>query len=95
DNIEEPIGIDELTGFTDISKRQIERLFKRYLGLSPAQYYKNIRLDYGRNLIVETDLSVNEISFACGFNSRTNFSKCYKQRFGESPSPFIGAARRR
>lgn len=95
DNIEEPLTFDELTVIAGISKRQMERLFQRYLGVSPAQYYKNIRVDYGRNLIVETEMSITEIAFACGFTSQSNFSKSYKQRFGENPSTFIGIVRKR
>ena len=95
DNIEEPLSFDELTALAGISKRQMERLFQRYLDVSPAQYYKNIRVDYGRNLIAETDMSITEIAFACGFTSQSNFSRAYKQRFGNNPSTSIGTVRRR
>lgn len=92
DNIEEPLSLDELTSIANISKRQIERLFQRYLGVSPAQYYRNIRLDHGRNLIAETDMSITEITFACGFNSQAHFSKSYRKRFGNNPSALFEAA---
>lgn len=88
DNIEEPLGLVEMTEQEGISKRQMERLFLRYLGAPPSQYYKNIRVDHGRTLIVETDMTITEIAFACGFSSQLLFSRAYKLRFGENPSAF-------
>jgi len=86
ENIAEPLSFDELTCLEGISKRQMERLFKRYLGVGPSQHYISIRLDYGRSLVFETDMSVMEISVACGFSSSSHFSKSYKKRFGVCPS---------
>ena len=90
DHIEDPLSLVEMTEREGISKRQMERLFQRYLATSPSHYYKNIRVDHGRNLIVETNLSITEIAFACGFSNQLLFSRAYKSRFGENPSAFAG-----
>ncbi len=85
-NIEEPLGFDELSEMTGLSRRQIERHFKQFLGESPTVVYRNIRLDRARALIVETDMTVSEIAAACGFNSTSILSIHYRERFGTSPS---------
>lgn len=90
DHIEDPLSLVEMTELEGISKRQMERLFQRYLGTSPSHYYKNIRVDHGRKMIVETNLSITEIAFACGFSNQLLFSRAYKLRFGENPSAFAG-----
>lgn len=89
DNIEEPLSFDELAELGHISKRQIERLFKRYMGVSPSRYYKSMRLDVGRSLLSETNMPVTEIAMACGFGSASSFSKSFKERFDQNPVNFV------
>ena len=89
DNIEEPLSLDELIARTNVSRRQVERHFRQLLNDSPMNWYRNIRLDRGRTLIVETDMSLAQIAIACGFNSVNVFSRHYKKRFGTSPSAYF------
>ncbi len=85
DNIETPLTLESLAETAGISRRQIERQFKLLLGEAPAQTYRNIRLDRARTLLMETNLSVMEVSIAAGFNSDGVFSRHFKARYGESP----------
>jgi len=56
--IEEPVALSELTRRTGVSQRQLERLCKRYLGATPAQYYVQLRLERARRMLRQTDMSV-------------------------------------
>lgn len=85
-NLEEPLNLDELATYADLSRRQIERLFARYLNCSPMQYYRYLRLDRARYLLHQTDLRIVEIAIASGFVSSSHFSKCYRDQFGISPN---------
>nr|WP_246531582.1 GlxA family transcriptional regulator [Pseudohalocynthiibacter aestuariivivens] len=85
DKLEDKVPLCDIALQVNLSNRQLERLFNRYLGTSPAKYYKNIRLDFGRSLVCGTELAMSEIAFACGFRSTTNFTKNYRDRFGENP----------
>ena len=93
DNIETPLTLDELAQHAGLSRRQIERQFKQLLGEAPAQTYRNIRLDRARTLLVETNLSVMEVSMAAGFNSDNVFSRHFKARYGETPYGHRGRIR--
>ncbi|MCC4800315.1 GlxA family transcriptional regulator [Enterovibrio norvegicus] len=84
-NLEEPFCIDELAGLVELSRRQLERLFQRHLQCSPSRYYLHLRLSRARQLLTQTNLSVIEISIACGFVSTPHFSKCYRDYFGIPP----------
>jgi transcriptional regulator GlxA family with amidase domain len=68
-----------------LSTRQLERLFAKYLGISPKRHYLRIRLEMGRNLLRQTDMSITDVSVACGFRSLSHFSKCYRSTFGIPP----------
>jgi transcriptional regulator GlxA family with amidase domain len=85
-NLEEPLPLDVVAGRVGVSRRQIERLFKRHLGVVPSKYYLEARLRRARALLLQTDLSIMEIAVACGFESPPHFSRCYRSQFGRTPS---------
>ncbi|MGR3614428.1 MAG: GlxA family transcriptional regulator [Paracoccaceae bacterium] len=88
DSIEEPLSIGELCNQLDISRRQLERLFSRYLNESPMHVYFDMRLSHAYALMNETSMSVTKIALASGFNSATHFSRQFKRKFGASPHFF-------
>ncbi|MGA9366654.1 MAG: helix-turn-helix domain-containing protein, partial [Steroidobacteraceae bacterium] len=85
-NIEEPLTLEELARMTEVSQRQLQRLFHRSLGLTPAQYYATLRLGRGRELLQQTAMPITSIAVACGFRSPAHFSKSYRGIFGHPPS---------
>lgn len=84
-NLEEEIRFDRMASELAISRRQLERLFSRYLGTSPAKYLMTLRLHRARSLLSETGLGVADVVAACGFNSPAHFSKRFREMFGVSP----------
>ncbi|CZF81293.1 HTH-type transcriptional regulator CdhR [Grimontia celer] len=84
-NLEEPFCIDELASLVQLSRRQLERLFQRHIQCSPSRYYLHLRLSRAKQLLIQTNLSIIEISIACGFVSTPHFSKCYRDYYGIPP----------
>jgi len=84
-NVEEALTREEIAERVGLSRRQLERLFRRYLNTSPARYYLRLRLERARLLLTQTTMPVTEIAFACGFTSASHFSKCYRDMFGRTP----------
>ena len=85
-NLEEPISQKELADYIGLSRRQLERLFNKYLACTPSKYYLQLRLSRAKQLLRQTNLSILEISSVSGFISTSHFSKCYKDLYGYSPS---------
>ncbi len=85
ENIEEPISPSLLAKDVNMSTRQLERLFRRYLNRSPKRYYMELRLQKARNLLMQTDMSVINVALACGFASPSHFSKCYRSHYHKTP----------
>jgi AraC family transcriptional regulator, glycine betaine-responsive activator len=83
--IEEPLDVSAIIREIGCSRRQLERNFKKYLRCPPMVFYRNLRLDRARGLLLETDLKYTEISVACGFKSFGSFSRTYRDRFGQTP----------
>jgi transcriptional regulator GlxA family with amidase domain len=85
-NIREPISQEDLAEYVGLSRRQLQRLFQRYLSCTPSNYYLKIRLQRARQLLRQSSSSIVEISVATGFVSSSHFSKAYKEFYGHSPS---------
>ncbi|MGR3678252.1 MAG: GlxA family transcriptional regulator [Paracoccaceae bacterium] len=83
DNMEDPIPIGEIVEDLHISTRSLERKFKTYLGSTPNNFYREMRLSKANNLLLNTTMSVKEIGLACGFPN--GFSSLYKSFFGLTP----------
>ncbi len=84
-NLEEPISSDELAQHVDLSRRQLERLFKQHLDTLPARHYMQLRLERARTMLQRTGISVVQIGLSCGFSSGAHFATAYRAHFGISP----------
>ncbi|AMC99376.1 GlxA family transcriptional regulator [Halomonas chromatireducens] len=84
-NIEEPLTTHELAEHLGISRRQLERLFKKYLQAVPGRYYLDLRLQEARRLLRDSDLPAGEIAMKTGFSSPAHFSTAYRNHFGVTP----------
>jgi AraC family transcriptional regulator, glycine betaine-responsive activator len=86
ENIEKPLSLESIARSTGLSRRQIERLFKRDLNCVPKRFYLEMRLRRARELLLQTSMPITDITAACGFQSPPHFSKCYRTQFGYPPS---------
>jgi transcriptional regulator GlxA family with amidase domain len=86
ENIEQPMGCAELAIKVGLSTRQLERLFRTYLGVPPTRYYLRMRLERARFLLRQTSLPIFDVALATGFISASHFSKCFREQFGAPPS---------
>ena len=64
------------------------RLFKKCVGMSYKEYIKKLKLEYGYKLIQNTDLSMTDIAFNCGYDTQSHFNREFKNYFGAAPSFF-------
>ncbi|MGI9483358.1 MAG: GlxA family transcriptional regulator [Hyphomicrobiales bacterium] len=85
ENLEETIPISEICKRIELSQRQLDRLFAKHVGKTPALYYRDIRLDRARGLVTQTELPLAEVALASGFASHVHFSRAYRERFGLAP----------
>lgn len=84
-NIEEPLATDDIASLVGISRRQLERQFKQYLGGVPSRYYLELRLQRARQLLLDSSHSIVQVGLMCGFSSGSHFSTAYGTLFGITP----------
>jgi transcriptional regulator GlxA family with amidase domain len=84
--VEEPLAAERLAEVSGLSLRQLERLFKARIGVSPKSFYLGIRLEKAERLLTYSRMGVRGVAVATGFSSLSRFSRAYKARYGSAPS---------
>jgi AraC family transcriptional regulator of arabinose operon len=70
------------------SKSALQERFKREVGMPPARYLWQFRIERALGMLINTGLSIAEIAAHCGFQSQFHLSRLIKQRQGVSPREF-------
>ena len=84
-HIDEPISMLQVAQQMNLSKRMLEYLFVQTLSLSPGAYYRRLRLQTARRMVVDTRLRLQEIAIRTGFNSLSAFSRMFRRYYQQSP----------
>lgn len=92
-NLEDPLNLAQLAELARVSRRHLERLFRRYLGDTPTTYYRKVRLRRARHLLQQTHMSILQVATACGFASAPHFSRAYRELFHCTPREDRGQIR--
>jgi transcriptional regulator GlxA family with amidase domain len=87
--------LDGIAAQSGVSQRQLQRLFRRHLGMTPTQYFLKARLQRARHLLQYSTLSVTEIAVATGFASISHFTRRYTELYGRTPTAERGRTPRR
>ncbi|MFC3939221.1 AraC family transcriptional regulator [Pseudomonas gingeri NCPPB 3146 = LMG 5327] len=81
----EPLNVDTLAGYANMSTSTFHEHFKRSTLLSPVQYLKRLRLIKAQRLLVSDGLGVAQVAHRVGYQSTSQFSREYKRYFEHSP----------
>lgn len=87
-NYKDIVTLEEITGEFFIAKEYLCRLFKKTMGVSVMTYLNIIKIKHANELLTNTDMSITEISFECGFNSSTYFGRTFKKIIGVTPGEY-------
>ncbi len=84
-NYQMNIMAGDIAAHTNVGERYLRKLFSQYLNLSPVDYLNQIRINKAIELLRNTEMSIKEVCFACGFQSPQYFSRLFKQQMGITP----------
>ncbi|EJN02318.1 GlxA family transcriptional regulator [Phyllobacterium sp. YR531] len=87
-SLDSPISVDQIAKHLGVTKRRLERHFRRALGNSPQAAFIDMRLSLARQLIQNTDKSFTTIAIECGFADSSHFSRMFRRRFASTPREF-------
>ena len=84
-HIDDTLSIGQIAQQIELSVRMLEYLFQQTLNQTPAAYYRRLRLQLARRMVVDTRLKLQEIAIRTGFNSLSSFSRIFRKYYQESP----------
>lgn len=82
----EDLSVEMLAAQLHLSRVQLFRKLKALTGQTPSLFIRQIRLQHGQKLLLESDQTVAEIAYTCGFKDPAYFARVYREVFGYSPS---------
>lgn len=88
ENLSCDISLEILAKTAQMSRTYFCTVFKKLNGMSPWDYITIKRVDKSVEMIRESDKTMLEIAYACGFNNSTNFNRCFKKITGKTPGEY-------
>jgi transcriptional regulator GlxA family with amidase domain len=85
-HLEAEFSLIRLAREADMSEFHFSRAFKRTTGLTPCQYFIDLRLEKARRLLRETNRSIIKIGLDVGYTSPSHFAQIFRREVGISPS---------
>ncbi len=86
-HFDEPINLDAIADEAYFSKFHFIRIFKNAYNKTPHQYLTCVRLEKAKEML-QTNIAVTEVCYACGFESIGSFTTLFKKTTGSTPSGY-------
>ena len=88
ENYNSSLSLDDVSRDVNLSKYHISRLFNKYIGTSFTGYVKYLRINQAQNLLIETNLSIADIAYECGFENIRSFNRSFLEICGNTPREY-------
>lgn len=82
------LQISELANKLNVDRSYLSRCFKNVYGMPPHVYLTNVRIRKAKNLLVDTQWSIEKIARELDFSSSAHFSKTFLKAVGQTPLKF-------
>ena len=85
--------LDEVYEHVGLSKRGMEKAFKKHLMDSPASVLRQIRLNYAKRCLTQSNIKIESLALECGYSNSSNLSHAFNREVGMSPQDYRSAYR--
>lgn len=89
-NFHYDLKIEDFAKLCGRSISAFKRDFKIIYNTTPARWVMSKRLDYAKELLLKSDLNINQICYECGFKNNSHFIKSFKEKHQLPPNQFRG-----
>ena len=94
EHIGEQLSIEQLADAVSVSRRTFSRIFAKSANMTPSAFVEQVRIDYSRKLLEETDLPLKTVAFRCGFHNSNQMRFIYSRRLDTTPREYRERFRR-
>ena len=82
------IALSEISELVNMTSVSFGRYIKKRVGRTFVSYVNDVRISFAARWLIETNLSINEIGYKCGFNNVANFNRIFKKAKHCTPSEY-------
>lgn len=87
-NYYQPIDIENLTKNLGVSRSHLSKIFKEIEKISMVDYITKIRINHSLELLKNKELKIIDIAYTVGFESLSNYYRCFKKQIYLTPNKF-------
>ena len=87
-NFSRQISLRDVAETVNMSEVSFSRFIKKATGQNFIDTLAEIRLGHVSRMLIDTDMTIAEIAFCCGFNNMANFNRIFKRKKGMPPHRF-------
>ena len=87
-HLDEDISLDSIAAYVNMNSSYFSRHFKNKTGSNFVDFLSNMRIEKAKELLLETGLSIDEISYRVGHVNKAYFTKVFKKITGQNPGEF-------
>ena len=87
-HLSEPLDVSRVARHVQRSKRQLDRLFHEAFEMPVGAFILHTRLERARYLLGDSDLSIKQVAYRCGFPDPNYFTRIFRQRHGQTPGAY-------
>ncbi len=87
-NFDRPISLSEVARLSNMTEVSFSRFFKHRTGISFIDSLIEVRLGHASRMLIDTNESVSDVAYSCGFNNISNFNRIFKKKKGCTPMEF-------
>ncbi len=88
ENYRKDIHLSDVAAYVNMSEVSFSRFMKKRTGKNYIEYLNDLRLGIASRYLVDTNKTIAEICYDCGFNNLSNFNRLFKKRKGVTPKEF-------
>lgn len=87
-HLDAPLTLADLAEYAHVSERQLTRIFRTELGVTPAAYVESARVEVARNQLETSDDTLERVASACGFGTVDTLIRAFRRRLDTTPTEY-------
>lgn len=88
ENIEQHLTLREMATFAGYSVSHFSSIFRHKTGLSPINYFNRLKIERAAEMLISTDIRINQLCFKVGIDDPYYFSRLFTRIMGCSPQTY-------
>lgn len=88
ENYDDKLTLETLAEISHGSPYHLQRTFKKIIGLTPAEYIQEVRINKAKKLLIDSNFAVSEIARKTGIPNKPYFTTLFKKMTGETPAQY-------